>query len=134
VPSQKDISITTIYLLYYFRRGSLLSTAIFVYAATSPVNGYFGGSLYARMGGEYILKVYSCGLICDALVSDKVENFHNSNCKVKAACVINVIKIAKLALQLIVHKSILFVQFGEYLKLEQVTKKPSHIILKLCFH
>lgn len=33
------------------RRGSLLSTAIFVYAATSPVNGYFGGSLYARMGG-----------------------------------------------------------------------------------
>ena len=28
--------------------GSLLSTAIFVYAATAPVNGYFGGSLYAR--------------------------------------------------------------------------------------
>ena len=37
---------------FYFRRGSLLSTAIFVYAATSPVNGYFGGSLYARMGGK----------------------------------------------------------------------------------
>ena len=36
----------------YSRRGSLLSTAIFVYAATSPVNGYFGGSLYARMGGK----------------------------------------------------------------------------------
>lgn len=30
-----------------------MSTAIFVYAATSPVNGYFGGSLYARMGGSY---------------------------------------------------------------------------------
>ena len=30
--------------------GSLLSTAIFVYAATAPVNGYFGGSLYARYG------------------------------------------------------------------------------------
>lgn len=29
-----------------------MSTAIFVYAATSPVNGYFGGSLYARMGGK----------------------------------------------------------------------------------
>ena len=29
--------------------GSLLSTAIFVYAATAPVNGYFGGSLYARL-------------------------------------------------------------------------------------
>lgn len=30
----------------------MLSTAIFVYAATSPVNGYFGGSLYARQGGN----------------------------------------------------------------------------------
>lgn len=30
----------------------MLSTAIFVYAATSPVNGYFGGSLYAKQGGD----------------------------------------------------------------------------------
>ncbi|KAF5276996.1 hypothetical protein FQR65_LT16075 [Abscondita terminalis] len=36
----------------YTERGSMLSTSIFVYAATSPVNGYFGGSLYARMGGK----------------------------------------------------------------------------------
>ncbi|KAL5291899.1 TM9SF3 family protein [Megaselia abdita] len=36
----------------YTERGSLLSTAIFVYAATSPINGYFGGSLYARIGGK----------------------------------------------------------------------------------
>jgi len=36
----------------YTERGSLLSTAIFVYAATAPVNGYGGGSLYARMGGK----------------------------------------------------------------------------------
>jgi len=36
----------------YTERGSLLSTAIFVYAATAPVNGYAGGSLYARMGGK----------------------------------------------------------------------------------
>ncbi|XP_067008459.1 transmembrane 9 superfamily member 3 [Anabrus simplex] len=40
----------------YTERGSLLSTAIFVYAATSPVNGYFGGSLYARMGGKIWIK------------------------------------------------------------------------------
>lgn len=33
----------------------MLSTAIFVYAATSPVNGYFGGSLYAKQGGNYTL-------------------------------------------------------------------------------
>lgn len=32
----------------------MLSTAIFVYAATSPVNGYFGGSLYAKQGGKLI--------------------------------------------------------------------------------
>lgn len=40
----------------YTERGSLLSTAIFVYAATSPVNGYAGGSLYARMGGRTWIK------------------------------------------------------------------------------
>lgn len=38
----------------YQERGSLLGTAIFVYAATSPVNGYFGGSLYSRLGGEFL--------------------------------------------------------------------------------
>jgi transmembrane 9 superfamily protein 3 len=40
----------------YTERGSLLSTAIFVYAATGPVNGYFGGSLYSRMGGKVWIK------------------------------------------------------------------------------
>ena len=40
----------------YTERGSLLSTAIFVYAATAPVNGYFGGSLYARMSGKVWIK------------------------------------------------------------------------------
>ncbi|XP_048762082.2 uncharacterized protein LOC125670761 [Ostrea edulis] len=45
----------------YTERGSLLSTAIFVYAATSPVNGYFGGSLYARMGGKVWIKQMMVG-------------------------------------------------------------------------
>ena len=41
-----------IYLFtYLLRRGTLLSTAIFVYAATSPVTGYTGASLYSRIGG-----------------------------------------------------------------------------------
>jgi transmembrane 9 superfamily protein 3 len=35
-----------------FRRASLFSTAIFLYAVSSIVNGYTGGGLYARMGGE----------------------------------------------------------------------------------
>jgi transmembrane 9 superfamily protein 3 len=30
----------------YFGRGSILTTLIFVYAATAPVAGYFGGSIY----------------------------------------------------------------------------------------
>lgn len=40
----------------YTERGSLLSTAIFVYAVSSPVNGYFGGSLYAQYGGRKWIK------------------------------------------------------------------------------
>eukprot|EP00051_Salpingoeca_urceolata_P033279 m.20002 g.20002 ORF g.20002 m.20002 type:complete len:594 (-) comp6059_c0_seq1:73-1854(-) len=37
-------------------RGSLVTSAIFVYAATSPVAGYFGGGLYARMQGKDWIK------------------------------------------------------------------------------
>lgn len=40
----------------YTERGSLLSTSIFVYAITSPINGYFGGSIFARMGGKKWIK------------------------------------------------------------------------------
>lgn len=40
----------------YTERGSLLSTAILVYAASSPINGYFGGSMYSRMGGKHWIK------------------------------------------------------------------------------
>ena len=40
-----------------YRRGSILSTTIFVYAATAPVNGFMGGSLYARQGGLYVVSV-----------------------------------------------------------------------------
>jgi transmembrane 9 superfamily protein 3 len=47
----------------YTERGSILSTVIFVYAATSPVNGYFGGSLYARQGGKQWIKQMLCGAL-----------------------------------------------------------------------
>jgi transmembrane 9 superfamily member 3 len=40
----------------YTERGSFLSTAIFIYAATGPINGYFGGSLYCKMGGKLWIK------------------------------------------------------------------------------
>lgn len=50
----------------------MLSTAIFVYAATSPVNGYFGGSLYAKQGGNKIVH-FLTNTIC-------------STCPAKADC------------------------------------------------
>lgn len=42
-----------------------MSTAIFVYAASSPVNGYTGGGLYARLGGRRWIKqmLYSAFLL-----------------------------------------------------------------------
>lgn len=46
----------------YTERGSLLSTAIFVYAATAPINGYFGGSLYARYSKEIGTTVHTIRL------------------------------------------------------------------------
>ncbi len=51
------------------RRGTLLSTAIFLYAATSPVNGYFGGALYSRMGGMLLS-------VSGVLSADNIENSH----------------------------------------------------------
>lgn len=53
----------------YTERGSMLSTAIFVYAATSPINGYAGGGLYARMGGriwikQMILSAFMSFIVC----------------------------------------------------------------------
>ncbi|CAF1093050.1 unnamed protein product [Adineta steineri] len=40
----------------YTERALLFSTAIFLYAASGIVNGYTGGSLYARMGGHLWMK------------------------------------------------------------------------------
>ncbi|XP_068245606.1 transmembrane 9 superfamily member 3-like [Palaemon carinicauda] len=53
----------------YTERGSMVSIAIFIYAATSPVNGYFGGSLYARMGGKvWIRQMMMSALFLPTLV------------------------------------------------------------------
>ncbi|XP_050699940.1 transmembrane 9 superfamily member 3-like isoform X3 [Eriocheir sinensis] len=53
----------------YTERGSMVSIAIFIYAATSPVNGYFGGSLYARMGGKvWIRQMMVSALLLPTLV------------------------------------------------------------------
>jgi len=41
---------------FYTERGSLLSAIIFVYAVCTPVNGYFGGGMYSRVGGRNWIK------------------------------------------------------------------------------
>lgn len=53
----------------------MLSTAIFVYAATSPVNGYFGGSLYAKQGGnKNVCSSHSVWLLsCTLLLSHRLN-------------------------------------------------------------
>jgi len=52
----------------YTERGSLLSTSIFMFAVTAPVNGYFGGSLYARMGGRSWIRQMFCSAFLLPLV------------------------------------------------------------------
>jgi len=54
----------------YMGRGSIMSTIIFVYAATSPVNGFFGGALYSRVGGKQWIRqmvvsaAFLPGMVC----------------------------------------------------------------------
>ncbi|CAH8863857.1 unnamed protein product [Trichobilharzia szidati] len=45
----------------YAERGSFISTAIFVFAATSPINGMIGGSLYARTSGKRWIRQFLMG-------------------------------------------------------------------------
>lgn len=40
----------------YTERGSILNTAIYAYALLSPINGYFGGSMYAQLRGRNWIK------------------------------------------------------------------------------
>ena len=37
--------------------GEMVTTGLFTYAVLSPINGYIGGGLYSRMGGETWIKV-----------------------------------------------------------------------------
>lgn len=56
----------------YMGRGSIMSTIIFVYAATSPVNGFFGGALYSQFGGKQWIRqmvvsaFFLPGLVCSS--------------------------------------------------------------------
>lgn len=53
----------------YTERGSLLSTGIFAYAVTAPLNGYLGAGLYARMGGRrWIRQLIAGAFLLPAMV------------------------------------------------------------------
>merc|ERR550534_416882 len=64
------VTVFTIMGDLYTGRGSILSTVIFVYAATSPVNGFFGGALYSRVGGKQWIRqmvlsaAFLPGMVC----------------------------------------------------------------------
>ena len=48
----------------------MLQTVIFVYAGTAPVAGYFGGGLYARLGGkEWIKQTLATASLIPGVVS-----------------------------------------------------------------
>ena len=51
----------------------MLSTSIFVFAATAPVAGFFGGSMYARFGGkEWIKQTLVTACLLPAIISTVV--------------------------------------------------------------
>ncbi|GAA29282.2 transmembrane 9 superfamily member 3 [Clonorchis sinensis] len=45
----------------YTERGGFMSTAIFVFAASAPINGMVGGSLYAQMSGKKWIRQFLLG-------------------------------------------------------------------------
>ncbi len=62
--SQCAVAATIVILLVMFGdmytgRGSVLTAVIFVYAGTAPAAGYFGGGLYARLGGAWAHRTLS---------------------------------------------------------------------------
>ncbi|KAI1715447.1 endomembrane protein 70 domain-containing protein [Ditylenchus destructor] len=55
---------------FYTERGSLLSATIFIYALCSPINGYFGGGMYSRVGGRnWIKQIFMGALLFPTVIS-----------------------------------------------------------------
>ncbi|CAH8540259.1 unnamed protein product [Schistosoma turkestanicum] len=70
----------------YTERGSFISTAIFVFAATSPINGLVGGSLYARMSGKRWIRQFLMGatllpllICCSAFLVNLVAIYYRTS-------------------------------------------------------
>lgn len=64
----------------------MLSTAIFVYAATSPVNGYFGGSLYARQGGNRFCFLKNIIILLQLLQLHHIKEILGEDISISSQC------------------------------------------------
>jgi len=86
-----------------------LGTSIFVYAVTSPVNGYFGGSLYAKMGGRiwirqmllsaFLMPMLVCGM---AFLINFIAIYYHASRAIPfgsmvsySLCIVHVLRIVK---------------------------------------
>ncbi|XP_031553580.1 transmembrane 9 superfamily member 3-like [Actinia tenebrosa] len=70
----------------YTGRGSILSAAIFVYAACAPLNGYFGAGLYSRQGGRQWIRQLVVGALlfpslvcCTAFVINFIAIYYHAS-------------------------------------------------------
>ena len=54
----------------YTEHGEMVTTGLFTYAVLSPVNGYIGGGLYSRMGGEtWIKQMFTSAFLLPSMVA-----------------------------------------------------------------
>jgi len=100
-------------------RGSILSTAIFIYAGTAPINGYAGGALYSQLGGKRWIRqtLLSAslfpGLVCSTsfLINFIAIYYHSA----KAIPFTSMIAIASICLFIILPLTLVGAVFGKNL-------------------
>ena len=103
----------------YAERSSMLSTIIFVYAATSPVNGFFGAASFSRFGGKRWIRqmvqgaFLLPGLVCSTafLVNFIAIYYHAS----RAIPFLSMIAVAAIVLFVIFPLNLVGVVFGRNL-------------------
>ena len=101
---------------FWTERGSILTTGLFVYAATSPINGYAGGALYSQLGGRRWIKQTLLGasifpgLVCtnSFLINFIAISYHSA----KAIPFTSMIAIAAICLFIILPLTLVGAVFG----------------------
>ena len=84
----------------YESRGTLMSILLYVYAATSCINGFFGGALYSRFGGkEWIRQALTSAFLFPGLIGvtifiiNLVANYYHASRAIPLGTMISVIAI-----------------------------------------